>query len=208
MSRIVYIATNNGHKVEEMQAALPELLRGKIEFRPAKMLEHQGASGGNPIDWDETGKTFQENAVIKCRTLRKYTSNAVLGDDSGLVIPSLGGAPGIYSSRYAGPGATAAANNAKLLASLLGASGSAREGYFFCSLCFTSEEGNEFLFEERCDGQITEKPIGDEGFGYDPLFRLPGGRTMAELMQTEKNLISHRGKALAKLWAHLILGRA
>ena len=207
MPRIVYIATNNRHKVEEMQAALPELLRGKIEFREARVLEALGATGGKPIDWDETGETFRENAAIKCRTLRTYTSNAVLGDDSGLVVPALGGAPGIYSSRYAGLGATTAANNAKLLDALAGLSDSARDGYFVCSLCFTTEDGAEFFFEERCEGQITDKPIGREGFGYDPLFRLPDGRTMAEMTQDEKNRISHRGKALAKLWAHLALLR-
>jgi len=145
----------------------------------------------------EDGCTFEENALKKAREAMQFTGMPALADDSGLVVDVLGGAPGVYSARYAGEGAGDAANNLKLLDALEGVALDSRKAAFVCSLAFVAPDGTERLFSGRIEGHIIEEFRGDGGFGYDPLFLVDRfNKTMAELAMEEKNLISHRGQAL------------
>ncbi len=147
---------------------------------------------------DENGSTFLQNAVIKAEAAAKSAPDSiVLADDSGLVIPALDGAPGIFSARFSKEG-TDAANREKLLAELSGKSD--RSAYFVCAAVLIFPDKTVFAAEGRCYGRIIESCRGDNGFGYDPLFVPEGyGRTLAELSEDEKNSISHRGRAFRKL---------
>ncbi|MEY4630085.1 MAG: hypothetical protein RIQ81_205 [Pseudomonadota bacterium] len=172
------------------------------EVRSARQLEQEV---GCSITWDETGQTFEENSRIKALALRRYTQAAVLADDSGLVVDALRGAPGIYSSRYAGtPKGTPRteadlANTMKLLKDIEGVPESSRAARFVCCLVFIDENGREQVFTGTCEGQIGRQPSGDHGFGYDPVFFLPSrGVSMAQLDEAEKNRISHRSMAIAR----------
>nr|MBO2469859.1 non-canonical purine NTP pyrophosphatase [Bacillota bacterium] len=128
-----------------------------------------------------------------------------LADDSGLEVDALGGEPGVYSARYAGEGASDAANNAKLLAALEGVPAEKRTARYRCVLALAVPGMATVTVEGVCEGLIAEQPRGTGGFGYDPLFYLPGrGKTMAELRPEEKNAISHRGQALRRLKALLV----
>ena len=181
----VYIATNNMNKLTEIEKILPS---GAFEVHPLSDL-------GKIVSWDETGSTFQENAEIKARALKAFTSDAVLADDSGLVVPALGGSPGVFSARYAGPEATDEMNNQKLIAELKGITN--RDAYFQCTLCYISGDDKISFFSGQCNGKILETPKGSNGFGYDPLFyseelELSFGETPLSL----KNSVSHRKKAL------------
>jgi len=202
--RVLYLATQNEHKVEEFQ----DMLGPEWDVRSTARLE---AESGEKISWDETGETFEANARIKARTLRRLTRAAVLADDSGLVVDALGGAPGIYSSRYAGtPHGTPrkdadAANTRKLLTALEGIPDAQRTARFICCLLFIDEGGKETAIEGSCEGRIATAPSGKGGFGYDPVFLVPGrGCTMAELPDAEKNMISHRASAVGKFLAKFL----
>jgi XTP/dITP diphosphohydrolase len=202
--RVLYLATQNEHKVEEFQ----DMLGVDWDVRSAAQLE---AESGQKISWDETGDSFEANARIKARTLRRLTRAAVLADDSGLAVDALNGAPGIYSSRYAGmpestPRAEAdAANTRKLLSALEKVPDADRTARFLCCLLFIDEGGQETVIEGSCEGRIARAPSGRGGFGYDPVFLVPGrGRTMAELTDAEKNMISHRAAAVGKFLAKFL----
>jgi XTP/dITP diphosphohydrolase len=181
------IATRNAHKLDEIQAifSLPSLtLFSSFDF-PAVP------------DVDETGVTFVENATLKATALSRATGLWAMGDDSGLEVDALGGAPGVYSARYAGlPTVDYAANNQKLLRELDGITD--RRARFRTVLALASPDGRVFTVEGRCDGVIAEAPRGRGGFGYDPLF-IPDGETLAfaEMPAEQKNRISHRARALA-----------
>lgn len=151
-------------------------------------------------DVDETGFTFKENALLKSETIAKELNTLVIADDSGLVVPALDGAPGVFSARYAGEEKNDQANNAKLLAELGELEGEDRTAHFHCTLAL-SEPGRESLVVEgNVEGVIVDIPRGDNGFGYDSLFYVPEkGKTMAELEQNEKNKLSHRYRALLEL---------
>ena len=141
----------------------------------------------------EDGKTFQENALIKAKYCFEKTGKASLGDDSGLVVEALSGRPGIFSARYAGDH-DFKKNIAKVLEELEGEPN--RKAYFITVLCYKDEQGEHF-FEGRVYGNITEKPFGDDGFGYDPIFTPEDhNQTFAEMQVEEKNKISHRKLAL------------
>jgi len=159
----------------------------------------------------EDGATFEENARIKARTVAEATGLITLADDSGLCVDKLGGAPGVHSARYAGPGATDAENNAKLLEELrraaerdgTGDAGSAAR-FVCCLVLYNPMTGETVVEEGTVEGRIVPSPSGTGGFGYDPLFWLPShGCTMAELSIEEKNRISHRGAALRRLIGRL-----
>jgi XTP/dITP diphosphohydrolase len=155
----------------------------------------------------EDGKTFLENALKKARTIAELTGETCLADDSGLEVAGLGGAPGIYSSRYAGEGARDEENNRKLLDALKGVPPAERGAAFRCVLVVCRPDGRYHSFEGRWTGRITEAPAGKGGFGYDPVFFLPEqGVTVAELTADIKNRISHRAEAFAKLNAWLKKG--
>jgi XTP/dITP diphosphohydrolase len=150
---------------------------------------------------DETGDTFEANARLKATQLAPVLGAWVLGEDSGLCVPSLGGAPGVFSARYAGEHGNDAANNSKLLKELAGKTGDDRAAYYVsCSVLADPTGQVVAVAEGRCWGRIIEEPRGSGGFGYDPLFLIPEyHRTFGELSSTVKHALSHRGKGIAKL---------
>ena len=157
-------------------------------------------------DIEETGLTFVENALLKARHAAQVTGLPSLADDSGLCVDALGGAPGLYSARYAGVHGDSAANNAKLLRALDGRPDAERRAFFVCVLVLLrhADDPAPLVAEGRWHGRVLHTPRGEGGFGYDPLF-LPDDHTLAaaELDKTLKNRISHRGQALAQLHARL-----
>ncbi len=188
----VLIATNNAHKADEIRNALS--LPG-WEFLTL-------AEAGVESDPAEDADSVLGNARIKAQAAQAASGMAVLADDSGLEVFALDGAPGVYSSRYAGEDGNDAANNAKLLRELDGVSEEDRGARFVCTLIFLDANGREVVAEGEVPGKIAFSESGDEGFGYDPLF-LPdeygGSITFAEVPQDEKSAISHRGRALQAL---------
>ena len=163
-------------------------------------------------DWklpeaEETASTFVENALIKARQAALHTGLPAIADDSGLVVPALNGEPGIYSSRYAGENADDADNIRKLLTELQGMHGADRRAYFYCAmvLVISGHDPAPLIATGRWSGHILNSPVGDGGFGYDPLFGLSASqgsvspRSAAELAPAEKSRVSHRGQALKAL---------
>lgn len=192
MAKTVIIATNNAHKVEEIETAL------NFEGWEFKSLKEAGIESSP----EETGTTFEENARIKARAAHELTGAAVLADDSGLVIDALNGAPGVYSSRYAGEDGNDGANNTKLLHELEGVPDEQRTARFMCVLVFIDEDGSETVAQGSVEGRIGYELKGDGGFGYDPLFWPECFNfecTLAEVTQENKNKVSHRGNALREL---------
>jgi XTP/dITP diphosphohydrolase len=157
----------------------------------------------------ETGETFGDNAVVKARATAGATGRDALGEDSGIVVPGLGGAPGVRSARFAGEEAGDRENLEKLLK--VSESLEDRRAAYVCALAFASPSGEEELFEGRCEGRLAHAPRGSGGFGYDPIFVPDGapepGLTMAELPPERKNEISHRGRA-AELLRRWLAARA
>jgi XTP/dITP diphosphohydrolase len=155
-------------------------------------------------DLEESGSTFAENARLKALAYSRLTFQPVLADDSGLEVDALGGRPGIYSARYAGYGASDADRVRKLLGELEKSAGS-RDARFVCALAL-AQEGTVLLESEgECRGIVAERPRGNNGFGYDPVFYFPElGKTYAELEQSEKNRHSHRSRAVASLIRQLV----
>lgn len=189
--RRIIVATGNSGKFREIQ----EIFAG-MPFCLVSMGEYW-----NPLPRiEENGSTFRENARIKADWVYYRSSLWALADDSGLIVDALGGAPGVRSARYAGIHADAAANNARLLKELDGVAEADRTARFACSVVLRMDEETLVYADGYCEGRIIEAPRGSGGFGYDPLF-IPDGfdRTFAELTSEEKNLISHRGKALKSL---------
>ena len=193
MKKII-IATKNKGKVREMIdafAGLPVELISLAEF-------------GDLPDAVEDGQTFAENALIKARFYAQQTGCACLADDSGLEVDVLGGAPGVYSARFAGETADDDANNKKLCRELEALGCLESEGRYRCVLAFVDEAGQELLSDGVCEGLVRTNAAGSEGFGYDPYFFVPElGCTMAQLHLEEKKQISHRGAALRAMSARL-----
>jgi len=187
------LASNNAHKRVEIEALLGPL--GVEVLAPADV-------GGVP-DVEEDADTFAGNAAKKALAAARLKNLWALADDSGLVVDALDGAPGVRSARYAGEPGDDAKNNAKLLGALANLPREERSAHFACALCLAAPDGNIRLeVEGRVDGHILEQPRGSSGFGYDPLF-LFEGRSFAELALDQKALVSHRGRALRELAAHL-----
>lgn len=186
------VATGNAHKVEEFESLLAEC---GFELCSAAVC------GGMP-DVVEDGVTFAANAAIKAQALRALApADAwIVADDSGLEVDVLGGAPGIYSARYAGEQASDSANVEKLLKALQGVPAGKRNGRFRCVLCLIDPDGNEHNFDGACEGHIAEAPKGASGFGYDPIF-IPVGyqKSFAELGEAVKSRRSHRARAVQLL---------
>jgi len=186
----VILATSNKHKFFEIKnILLPEELGIELIF------------GGELVDSapPETGSTFFENALIKARFYGQKTNMPSLADDSGLVVPALGGKPGIMSARFAGEGCTYEDNNRKLLKMMESLPDEMRGAKFVCVAVLWLPYGEVFSTKGELHGKITREPRGTGGFGYDPVFELPDGRTVAELSPQEKNAISHRAKAFKKM---------
>ncbi len=184
---------------------------------PGKLREYRVLAGGNPIEieplprfaefppFDESAPTFAENSAGKAIHYSRFTDQLLIADDSGLVVPSLGGAPGVHSARYAGPNASDADRVRKLLEEMRGKSGEDRRARFVCVLTLAQEGRALAVFSDSVEGVIAEEPRGDGGFGYDPVFYFPQfGRTYAEISREEKNEYSHRGRAFRKLLRYLI----
>jgi len=188
------IASKNRGKVEELRAMLADL--------PLDILSLSDYPEAPAVF--EDGDSFLANALKKARSLAAYTGKTVLADDSGLEVDRLNGAPGIYSSRYAGEDATDDENNRKLLAEMQGVPGDERGAAFCCVLVLYRPDGTYEKFTGRWPGQIGETLRGRRGFGYDPLFYVPAlGKTVAELTPEEKNLASHRSQAVLALKKYL-----
>lgn len=154
--------------------------------------------------FDESAPTFAENAAGKALHYSRHASEAVMADDSGLVVPALGGAPGVNSARYAGPGASDADRVRKLLAALQERKVADRAARFVCVLALARQGHLLAVFSDFVEGVLLDAPRGAGGFGYDPIFLYPPlGKTFAELPREEKNLLSHRGRAFGKLLVHL-----
>jgi XTP/dITP diphosphohydrolase len=189
------VATNNAGKVRELASALsglPLRLRLLNEFADVPEAE-------------ETGETFAENAALKARHYSAHTRVLTLSDDSGLVVDALGGAPGVYSARYAGKSATYAERIRKLLEEIEAAGDRERSARFVCVIAVAEPSTGELLtFEGRCEGRISREPRGAGGFGYDPIF-IPEGhtQTFGELPEDIKRTISHRARAVEAASRHL-----
>lgn len=152
----------------------------------------------------EDGETFEANAVKKARAAAQATGVMALADDSGLAVDALGGEPGVYSARYAGDAATDEQNNMKLLRALMNTPPAERSAAFHCVIALCGPDGRCKSFQGKLSGVLLEEGRGAEGFGYDPLFLVPGfDKTLAELSLEEKNQISHRGMALKSLKEYL-----
>jgi len=188
------LASGNPGKLREIRALCRPL---GIKVRTAREL-------GFSDEVAETGDTFEENARLKAAAVCQALGRPALADDSGLAVAALGGAPGVHSARFAGPQADDAANTAKLLAALKGVPLERRAAAFVCVMVCRRPGGAELVARGRLEGRIALQPAGYNGFGYDPVFELPGrGVTVAQLRAEEKNAISHRGQALASLAAGL-----
>ena len=187
---------------------------------PAKLAEYRGlvtpSASLLPVDlallpdfealavFEENFATFAENAAGKALHYSRHANGLVFADDSGLVVPALGGAPGVHSARYAGPQATNAQRIEKLLGKMRGKAGSERAAYFVCAIALAERGRALAIVTDRVDGEILEGPRGSGGFGYDPVFYFPAlGKTFAEIPAEEKNQHSHRGKAFRRLLAVL-----
>lgn len=183
----IAIATNNRNKLKEIRAVLGGFFDEMLSLGDL----------GIDVEIEETGATLTENALIKARTIRDMTGLASLADDSGLMCDALGGAPGVYSARYAGEEHDDAKNNALLLKNIAGKD---RTAHFCSVIALCLPDGREYTAEGRVDGVITEEARGNGGFGYDPLFFSPElGKTFAEASADEKNSVSHRGRALRNM---------
>ena len=191
----IVLASNNAGKVREIN----QLLAAQ-EIRVVPQREF-GIS-----EAEETGLSFVENAIIKARHAAQESGLPAIADDSGLEVDALNGAPGIYSARFAGPGASDADNNRKLLEQLAGVADAERTARFQCVLVYMrhAEDPTPLICQGSWEGRILHAPQGDNGFGYDPLFLVPEkGCSSAQLAPEEKNRISHRGQALQRLLSAL-----
>ena len=186
MAEKFVLATHNPGKLREMG----EILRGLgVEVvSPADVGCH--------VEVEETGATFAENAMLKARAVCAASGLPAIADDSGLCVDALGGAPGVYSARYGGEGLDDAGRYRLLLSNLRGQP--TRAAHFACAIACAFPNGDTLTAEGRCDGTIAFAPMGEGGFGYDPVFFVPAlAKTFGQLTAEEKSAISHRGKALA-----------
>ncbi len=188
----IILASNNKNKLREISE--------KVKTFNIKIISQSEA--GYDIEIEETGKTFQENAILKAETIYKIANTPVIAEDSGLEIDALNGEPGIYSGRYAGPKATNKDRIEKILNLLKNVEDNKRTARFKCALCYIDKKGEKHIFEESCEGKITNEPCGTAGFAYDPIF-LYGTKTFAQMTEEEKNKISHRGKTINKFIEYL-----
>jgi XTP/dITP diphosphohydrolase len=184
---------------------------------PGKLREYRELAGDSHIDlgelpnfreiteFEESAPTFAENAAGKAQYYSRFADESVLADDSGLVVPSLGGAPGVHSARYAGPDATDRERIDKLLREMKGKKGDERRAMFICVTAVAKLGRVIAVTSDSVQGVLTEEPRGVNGFGYDPIFFFPElERTYAELTNLEKNLFSHRGMAFRSMLGVLV----
>ena len=188
----IVLATNNSHKVSEFRSAFSQM-GVEAELLTVKETGFQG-------EIIEDADSFDGNALIKAKTLCEYTGLVAIADDSGLAVDALDGAPGVYSARFAGEGATDEQNNEKLLAILKSMPEASRDAKFVCSICVCRPDGGILYAHGESKGIIIDEYKGDGRFGYDPIFYYPPmNKTFAEMTKEEKNQISHRGRAIKEL---------
>ncbi|WNB93232.1 XTP/dITP diphosphatase [Bacillus sp. NEB1478] len=186
----ILIATKNKGKVSEFQSMFDE-----FGIEVVSLLDME-----NIPDVEETGDTFEENAILKAETICNKLNIPVISDDSGLEIDALEGRPGVYSARYAGSHKNDEDNMDKVLKELQSVPNMNRTARFVCALAFARPGKETFVVKGKCEGEILHERRGTEGFGYDPIFYLPSmNKSMAELTKKEKNKISHRANALMLL---------
>jgi XTP/dITP diphosphohydrolase len=189
MTQRLVLASNNAGKLKEFAQLLAPI---GFELHPQGEFDVPEA--------EEPHATFVENALAKARHAARLTGLPALADDSGVCVVALGGAPGVYSARYAGEPKSDARNNEKLIADL--AQHDDKSAYYYCVLVYVrhADDPQPVIADGRWNGEIIDTPRGDGGFGYDPYFLLPGlGKTAAELSAQDKNAVSHRGQALRAL---------
>jgi XTP/dITP diphosphohydrolase len=188
LERPLVLATRNEGKISEFKELIAGFgidIKSLKDFGPIPLVEEDGA-------------TFEDNAYKKASFTAKVLGVPALADDSGLMVGALGGMPGVRSARYGGEGATDRENNHKLLEVMKDVED--RDASFMCIIAIAVPAGPALIYEGKCDGHITREPMGENGFGYDPLFYFPPlKKTFAQMGSEEKNQVSHRGKAMAEL---------
>ena len=191
MDKTIVAASRNRHKIEEIDA-----ITRKVGMR----IISRDEAGVPPVEIEEDGDTFEANSLKKAEEIMKLCGKITLADDSGLMVDYLGGAPGVYSARFAGEDGNDKKNNEKLLRLLEGVPADERTAKFVSVITMVYPDGTVISARGECRGRIITEPTGDGGFGYDPLF-VPDGyeKTFAQLSAEEKNAISHRAAALAEL---------
>ena len=187
----IVAATGNKHKIEEIESITKKFGMNVIT---------KAEAGVGDLEVEETGTTFEENSLIKAEAIMKATGMPAIADDSGLEADALNGAPGVYSARFSGEGATDESNNAKLLKLMENIPDDERSARFVSVVTLCFPDGTVVAARGECPGTLRRSPRGEGGFGYDPLF-VPVGydKTYAEISAEEKNIISHRAKALGIL---------
>lgn len=189
MQKII-IATNNPGKVKDFQTI----------FEPKGIQVKSLADFPEIPEVEETGSTFEENALLKATAVAEYLGISVLADDSGLEVDALDGEPGVYSARYAGTNKNDRENYLKVLQQLENVPDEKRTARFVCVLAVVQPTGDKLTVRGTCEGTIAHQPVGENGFGYDPIFLVgEKGKTMAQLSNVEKSEISHRGNAIKQL---------
>ena len=190
MSEVFVIATNNQKKLREIDAILKQIGASAVTMR----------EDGINTDPEETGTTFEENAFIKAHAACAASGKPAIADDSGLMVDYLNGDPGVFTARYAGENTTPMQGIEKLLKNLDGVPFEGRGAKFVSVIALILPDGSEYSFEGECCGYITNILKGENGFGFDPIFYYPPfDKTFAELTDDEKNSVSHRSAAIAKL---------
>jgi XTP/dITP diphosphohydrolase len=198
MSHKLVLATHNQGKITEFRRILDALAPGAIELIGVDQFP-------DLIDVEETGSTFEENSLLKARYTSHATGLPAIADDSGLCVDALNGDPGIFSARWAGEHGNDRANLEKVLAQLKDIPDDKRTAHFVCVASLVLPDGRHQVAEGRFDGHILHAPVGDNGFGYDPIFQPVGlSISSAQMSAEEKDLLSHRGKSLRSLAPHVI----
>lgn len=198
MASKLLLATRNQGKIVEFRRILDAISPGAIELVGLDEFPELG-------DVDETGSTFQENALLKAREMSEATGLAAIADDSGLCVDALGGDPGIFSARWAGTHGDDRANLEKVLSQLSQTPDEERTAYFICVAALYLPGGRTHCEEGRFYGSILHSPVGENGFGYDPIFQPQGlSISSAQMSAEEKDAVSHRGKALRAIAPHVL----
>lgn len=198
MSHKLVLATRNQGKITEFRRILEELAPGQIELIGVDQFPHL-------VDVDETGSTFEENSLLKARYTSEATGLPAIADDSGLCVDALNGDPGIFSARWAGVHGDDRANVEKVLQQLADVPDEKRTAHFMCVASLVMPDGRHQVAEGRFEGHILHAPVGENGFGYDPIFQPLGlSISSAQMSAQEKDAMSHRGKSLRAIAPHVI----
>jgi len=198
MSHKLVLATRNQGKITEFRRILEELAPGQIELIGVDQFP-------DLVDVEETGTSFEENSLLKARYTSQATGLPAIADDSGLCVDVLNGDPGIFSARWAGVHGNDQANLEKVLAQLKDVPNEKRTAHFKCVASLVFPDGREQVAEGRFEGHILHAPVGENGFGYDPIFQPLGlSISSAQMSAQEKDLVSHRGKSLRAIAPHVI----